>query len=303
MDYNSTDYWRNTTNYHSFELRSHRFREEELPAFFHRLGINKDSVVLDAGCGSGVFTRFLAKGLTAGTGHITGFDVNEGFIEFGNRKLAELGLSQHAALETADGYNLHYADNHFDAVTNYTYIGVLADKAAGLKEMIRVCKIGGVVSCVVSTFAFQNFVYMGDYPFEGAKRLQQLREAEEKIFTGIKSAGVSQMTELILFRELGLTEIHVYPFAHLMCYSDTNFPYEYRKTLAIEEAEDELNWLKSRYAENEKAYSEQGFTSADFEELITLLKIKSDYLKNNFDTDNSFEWRGGFNYIVTGIKR
>ena len=187
IDDSSSAYWKSTTNYQSFELRAHRFRDDMLPVFSKWLGISEASKVLDGGCGSGVFTRFLAEGLT--TGHITGFDVNETFIAFGNEKIKELGLDNKVTLEVADGYRLHYPDDCFDAVTNYTYIGVLSDAKAGMEELARVCKKGGIVSCVIATNAFPGIAYEGGYPFDGAERLQQLAEKEWNIFSGLQKSG------------------------------------------------------------------------------------------------------------------
>ena len=297
----SNEHWINTKNYQSFELRAHRFRDNMLSALYEWLGIHGDSNILDGGCGSGVFTRFLGKGLT--TGHITGFDINETFINFGKEKIKELGLKEKVTLELADGYRLHYPDNHFDAVTNYTYIGVLSDKKAGIEELIRVCKKGGTISCVIATNSITRMSYQGIYPFGGAETLQALAEKEWNIFSRIqKEREAGQLSELALFKACGLREIHLYPFSHLICYSDTNFAVEYRKKLALEETAEEISWLKNRYSSNEKAYMEQGFSSENFHALTGLLEKKLSYLTENFETDESYEWHGGFNFIVTGKK-
>jgi len=301
VNFNNTEHWKNATNYSSFELRSHRFRDEMLPVLFKWLGISEDSHVLDGGCGTGVFTRYLAKGLT--TGHITGFDISQAFIAFGNKKLKELGIEHKVTLGIADGHNLPYADNHFDAVTNYTYLDLLENQTVGLKELIRVCKKGGVVS----TFGFINKGagggFTGNYPFDGAKRLIMLLDKSYEIFNALLSKGKpTQLSEPILFESCGLGEINIYPFAHLMCYSNAGLPIEYRKTLAISETSDELRMANGRFDENKARYIEQGFTLDNQHELINLLERKIEYLTNHFEEDKSYEWRGGFNYIVTGIK-
>ena len=300
MDDNSK-YWVETKNYQSFELRSHRFRDDMLPVFYKWLGINGGSKILDGGCGSGVFTRYLANGLT--TGHITGFDINETFIEYGNQKIAELGLEDKAALEIANGYRLPYPDGRFDAVTNYTYTGVLSDMRAGIGELIRVCKNGGVVSCVVATNAMSRIGCMGGCGFDGADELRRLSEWEWDVFVKTQERrDAPRPSELESFIYFGLGEIHLYPFAHLICYADTNFPAEYRKRIAIEETEEEINWLPGRYAPNEKFYAENGFARGDYERLTGLLEMKLEYIKNDFEARACYEWRGGFNYIVTGKK-
>ena len=301
VNYNNTEYWKNATSYTSFELRSHRFRDDMLPILFKWLGISGHSHVLDGGCGTGVFTRYLAKGLT--TGHITGFDISHAFIDFGNEKLKELGIEQKVTLEIADGHNLHYPDNHFDAVTNYTYLDLLENQVIGLKELIRVCKKGGVVS----TFGFANTGaggrFTGNYPFDGAERLIMLLDKSYEIFNSLLKRGKPvQLSEPVLFESYSLSEINIYPHAHLMCYNNAGLPIEYRKTLAISETSDELRMAKGRYDENEAHYSEQGFTLDNQHELISLLERKIEYLSNHFEEDRSYEWRGGFSYIVTGIK-
>ena len=197
VDYRSNEYWKNATNYQSFELRSHRFRDDMLPVFYKWLGINENSIVLDGGCGSGVFTRYLAQGLKMG--HITGFDVSEAFIKFGNEKINELGLNKKVTLELADGYHLHYADNHFDAVTNYTYTGVLSDAKAGINELIRICKKGGIVSSVIATNTIPRISYAGGYPFDGAMQLQQLTEKEWNIFCGINKNRTLKIFRSLLY--------------------------------------------------------------------------------------------------------
>jgi len=47
---------RENPNYEGFEERTYRFTNEMLPLFFKWLGINENSHVLDAGCGTGVFS-------------------------------------------------------------------------------------------------------------------------------------------------------------------------------------------------------------------------------------------------------
>jgi ubiquinone/menaquinone biosynthesis C-methylase UbiE len=307
-DTSSNEIWQAAQQSDRFETRSHRFRNEMRPVFFEWLGITPESKVLDGGCGSGVFTRYLASGLDSG--HITGFDINKGFIDYGRKKAEELGLGRKVTLETADGFSLPYADDTFDAVTNYTYIGVLSDPAAGLSELIRVCKPAGKVSCVIATNTLPYAFFQGAYPFDGAEELQRLASLENVVFSShVRKASDFKQSEKWdayrypkLFETCGLTEIHMYPFAHLICYNDTYNPLEYRKQLAISETEDEIGWLASRYKGKEDIYQQHGFYHSDYERLMQLLSVKLEYLKEHFETDHSYEWHGGYNFIVTGRK-
>jgi len=310
MDKSSNEIWKEWQSYKGFEQRAYRFTDEMRPLFFKWLGINENSHILDAGCGTGVFGRYLAEGLKSG--HVTGFDINEGFIEHGKIRLKELSLFDKVTLELADGFNLHYADNAFDAVTNYTYIGVLSDPIAGMRELIRICKKGGTVSCVIAANSFPAVWWQGDYPFDGADELQRLSHMENDIFSKYigqnLSKNLNQNTEWgalrypKMFEICGLKHINIHPYAYTFNYNDENILLEYRKNLLCDETEAEINWFSSRYEENKLKYNEHGFNDTDFSRLKTLLETKLEYIKSNFESDKSFEWRGGFNFIVTGIK-
>jgi len=304
----SNEIWQSWQSYSGFENRSFRFTDEFRPLFYKWLGITPDSYILDAGCGTGVFARYLAAEIT--TGHVDGFDINQGFIEYGIKKLKELGLSDKVTLRIDDGFNLSTDDDTYDAVTNYTYIGVLSDPVAGLKEMIRVCKPGGVVSCVVATNAIPRVRWQGDYPFDGADELQRLSNEDQYIFSKYarKNTDFYQSEEWHalrypkMFEVCGLKHIEIHPFAYTFNYNDESYPIEYRKTLLKKEIEDDMAWIRGRYNDKKDVYAEYGFDEKKFNRLMELMKIKLDYVSNNFEYDNSFEWTGGFNFIVTGIK-
>jgi ubiquinone/menaquinone biosynthesis C-methylase UbiE len=309
-DTSSNKIWSQPQGYAGYEQREYRFTEEMRPLFFKWLGIKETCHILDAGCGTGVFGRYLAKGLS--TGRVTGFDINEGFIEYGRKRLEELGLSHKMTIEKGDGFNLHYADGTFDAVTDYTYLGVLSDPMAGLKEKIRVCKPGGWVSCVVSTMAVPNIWWLGDYDFDGARELQQLAALEDSIHHKYVwqaiSASLNQGKEwherryLKLFDLCGLTDIQLHPYAYTINYNDSSLPFEYRKNLLYDETNSEIGYLAWRYGENKAIYKEHGFGDAEFERLTELLKVKLEYISKDFADDRSYEWRGGFNFVVAGKK-
>ena len=310
MDTSSNSKWEKAQSYQGFEQRAYRFTDEMLPLLCKWLGINENSHILDAGCGTGVFSQYLAKGLKGG--HVTGFDISEFFIEYGKKRLKELNLSDKVTLERADGFNLHYPDDVFDAVTNYTYIGVLSDQLAGMRELVRVCKLGGLVSCVVATFEAPNIWWPGDYPFDGGKELQRLIRLEKDIYDKFVwnsvSRDLNQGQEWIslrypkMFDVCGLEEIRLHPYAYTLNYNDSSLSEEYRKNLLCEETESEMGYISWRYNDKREIYNAHGFTDKDVERLLELLNKKLDYVRSHFKSDKSFEWRGGFNFIVTGKK-
>ena len=310
MNTSSNSKWVNAQSYQGYEQRAYRFTDEMLHLFYKWLGITANSKILDAGCGTGVFSRYLSRGLTGG--HVTGFDISEFFIEYGKERLKELNLSDKVTLELADGFNLYYPDDTFDVVTNYTYIGVLSDQLAGMRELVRVCKPGGVVSCVVASFESPAIWWPGDYPFEGGEELQRLVRLESDIYSKFVWSSVSQdlnqgqewnsLRYPKMFDVCGLEDIHLHPYAYTMNYNDKSLPEEYRKNLLCEETESEIGYITWRYNDKREIYNAHGFTDKDEERLVELLNKKLDYVRTDFENDKSFEWRGGFNFIVTGVK-
>ena len=304
----SNEIWMSCQSYSGFENRSFRFTDDMRPLFFKWLGITPSSYILDAGCGTGVFARYLAADIM--DGHVDGFDINQGFIEYGTKKLKDLNLSDKITLRLDDGFNLSIPDNSYDAVTNYTYIGVLSDPVAGLKEMIRVCKPGGVVSCVVATNAIPRIIWQGDYPFDGADELQRLTNEEQLIFAKYarKNTDFNQSEEWHalrypkMFELCGLQHIELHPFAYTFLYNDEKYPLSYRKELLQKEIRDDMAWISARYHDKKTIYEEHGFNDRKLERLIELMETKLEYVSRYFEHDHSFEWTGGFNFIVTGRK-
>jgi len=70
-----------------------------------------------------------------------------------------------------------------------------------------------------------------------------------------------------------------------------DFTLDFRKILALNETSDELRMAMGRYAEHEKVYNEQGFTTENQNELVMLLERKIEYLANSFEQDKSYSKR------------
>jgi ubiquinone/menaquinone biosynthesis C-methylase UbiE len=304
-DTSSNAIWVNADNCDDWELsRPQLFREETRDLFFCYFRIKPTYNVLEGGCGSGVLTRFIAKGLQGGM--ITGFDISRNFVEYGNAKIAEGNLSDRAKIVLDDGFDLSFDDGSFDAVISHNYLGVLSDPVAGLKELIRVCKIGGNIASS-STANRLPTSWKGDYPIECIDRLVELAQKHESVYRKVMTpSALKQTSEWYpvrhprLFSELGLENISIHPVASAFAYDDRYWSDEYRRKKIINEIDRDIEL----YEEHQKnpLYEEYGFSSSDFNELITLLRRKQDYLLGHFNTDNSWEWSAYLHYIVVGTK-
>ena len=311
VDTSSNSIWVDADCYDGFELsRPQLFREETRELFFHYFRINPSDNVLDGGCGTGVLTRFVAKGLKSGM--VTGFDISKHFVEYSNKKIVEENLSNKAKIVVDDGFALSFPDNSFDAVINHNYLSVLSDPVAGLLELIRVCKHGGNVSVSTGTTAtsgghYGGYYWEGEYPLEGTERLKELinkyNQAYKKVIT---ISSLKQSHEWHpgrfpkLFSKCGLTNISIMPAGAVFAYNDNYWSDEYRIKKITLDINDEIRIIIEN--NQDPKFSENGFSKKDCEELVELLRLKQNYLLENYRTDDSWEWSAGLSCIVTGTK-
>lgn len=303
IDTSSNEIWECAENFDDFETsRPLLFRDDMRDQFFKWFHIKPSDTVLDGGCATGVLTRFIAKGLD--TGSITGFDISQNFVDYGNRKIQEEGLSDRAKIVKEDGFNLSFADNTFDAVVNHTYLGVLSDVMAGLKEMIRVCKFGGYVSASCSSRGFPGVHWVGDNPFAGETRLNELKDKYGKAFNKMNTKQTLKQDEYWdvmryprLFSICGLTNITIHPYASGFSYNDSYWTDEFKEYIIKSNIKGEIESNR-----NSLEFTEYGFSSQDYDEMVSLLQQKQEYLLFNMNNTDCWEWDARMHLIVTGMK-
>ena len=311
-DTSSNSIWVDADCYDGFEMsRPQLFREETRDLFFTYFRIKPADDVLDAGCGPGVLTRFIAKGLTSGT--VAGFDISKNFVEYGNNKIKDANLSHKAKIVLDDGFALSFPDNSFDAVVSHNYLAVLSDPVAGLLELIRVCKPGGNISVSsgvsgsTGTGASGGHFWAGEYPLEGMERMKELMDKYNHAFSKvITTSSLKQSHEWPsgrypkLFSNCGLKNTSIMPVGAVFAYNDNYWSDEYRINKITLDINDEMRIITEN--SQDPRFSENGFTNNDCDELVGLLRRKQNYLLENYRTDDSWEWSAGLSCIVTGTK-
>lgn len=304
MDSN-TQMWAKETSFNNWELRKHRFTDDMLPIFYQRLRLKPGYKILDMGCGTGMFGRYLAKGI--GNGKVTGMDISPTLIEYGKTRLMEENLEEKAELMVGDGYHIPCKGSTFDAVTNYTYLGVLSDPMAGLAEMVRVCKPGGAVSCVMATGVTGTGGYRGEFGFPGSERLYALEKKQEEIFqqsvwpqTYHYSKEWPAKRLPILFTCCGLKNVSLYTFSHSYSNSDPQWPIGYRKFQIEQGSNNTIRYIRERRDNPE--FQKYGMSREEFDELLELLERKKEYQLQHLEEDASWEWEAGMSFAVVGDK-
>ena len=227
--------------------------------------------------------------------------------DFGNGKICEERLAGKAKIVREDGFALSFEDNTYDAVVNHTYLGVLSDVVAGLKELIRVCKTGGCVSASASSRGFPKLHWAGDSPFTGEKRLIELQEKHECIYQEITNSAVLKqdsywniMRYPRLFARLGLKNITIHPYASGFSYNDSYWTDEFKANKIDTDVGREIEILEEHRVDPK--YEAYGFMPEDFSELISLYRQKQEYLRSSVTDNDCWEWDASMHLIVAGTK-
>jgi len=116
-------------------------RKYETELIIRLLGPQKGEVILDAGCGTGIFTLDI---LSSGS-KVIGLDLSLPMLKGAEKKLKE--YPTHVVL--ADMFELPFPEGFFDKAVSVTALEFIEDAEAAVGELFRVTKRGGLV--VVAT--------------------------------------------------------------------------------------------------------------------------------------------------------
>ncbi len=108
-----------------------------------RLSLQKDSIVLEIGCGPGYFSPTIARMIPEGKLYLS--DVQPEMIQKANKRLTIKGLKNFEA-KPGDGRSLNFPDSSIDIIFLVTVFGEMEDRKGMVAEMHRVLKIGGLLS-------------------------------------------------------------------------------------------------------------------------------------------------------------
>jgi ubiquinone/menaquinone biosynthesis C-methylase UbiE len=111
--------------------------------------LDGDEMLLDVGCGSGIYSRPLARRLRRGA--VVGFDLSMPMLAYASSRAGVLGI-ENLFLIHGNAIRLPFPDNQFDAANSTATIHLFStrDLLDTLKEVFRVLKPGGrlTTSCL-----------------------------------------------------------------------------------------------------------------------------------------------------------
>ncbi|MHB8909021.1 MAG: class I SAM-dependent methyltransferase [Syntrophales bacterium] len=150
----------------------------------------RGELLLDAGSGTGIFTReFLARG--AG---VTGLDISHAML----RRAAVTNPALAGRLVAADMMHLPFADGIFDKSVSVTALEFIADAGRAVAELFRVTKPGGVI--VAATLNILS-------PWAD-RRLADAKQDPESVFNRVIFRSPAELLALAPVAGVSRTAVH-----------------------------------------------------------------------------------------------
>lgn len=115
----------------------------------------KSKTVLDAGCGTGIFSIIFAN---KGAASVTGIDISRGSLETARQLSNKFGLTN-TKFEQKDMLALPYENESFDIVWAWGTVHHTTDPLGAVDELIRVLRKGGSLLLAVYTRTRLTFLH------------------------------------------------------------------------------------------------------------------------------------------------
>lgn len=148
-----------THGHHESVLRSHRTRTAADSAAYLVPRLRPGQTLLDVGSGPGSITADLAE--LVAPGRVTALETSDETVAVTRAGVAARGLTT-VDFRAGDVHHLDLPDDSFDVVHAHQVLQHVADPVQALRELVRVCKPGGVVAVRDADYA--AFTWFPDHP-------------------------------------------------------------------------------------------------------------------------------------------
>jgi SAM-dependent methyltransferase len=163
-------------------LRSHRTRTAENSAAYLLPELRPGLSLLDIGSGPGTITADLAT--LVAPGRVTALETSDGVLQHTRNEIARRG-GRNVDFVSGDVHALDFPAASFDVVHAHQVLQHVAEPVAALREMVRVCRPGGVVAARDGDYG--GFIWYPRNP--GLDRWNELYHAAARASGGEPDAG------------------------------------------------------------------------------------------------------------------
>jgi SAM-dependent methyltransferase len=185
-----------------------RYGAQLASALIDFAGVEPGMRALDVGCGPGALTAVLASRL--GAGSVAAADPSEPFADACRARLP--GVEVVVAAAEA----LPFSGGAFDVVLSQLVINFMRDPAAGVREMARVTRPGGIVASCVWDYAGQMTMLRAFW--DAAREVDPERGAAPDEGVVMRWCREGELAEL--WREAGLGSVRFGPLVVTASYAD-----------------------------------------------------------------------------------
>lgn len=173
-----------------------RFSSELSAQLADLAGVRAGQRVLDVGCGPGALIAELVS--RVGAGAVVAVDPSESFVAAARER------NPGVLVEQASAESLPFRDGEFDAALAQLVVHFMSDPVAGLAEMARVTRDGGVVAACVWDYGAGRGP-LG--PFWSAARELDPDAVDESRLAGARAGHLTELINAAGLREVAETAI------------------------------------------------------------------------------------------------
>jgi SAM-dependent methyltransferase len=185
-----------------------RYSDELASALIGFAGVQPGMRAVDVGCGPGALTAALARRLGAASVHAA--DPSEPFVQACRGRLPGVEVL------LAGAEALPFADGGFDAALSQLAVNFIDDAEAGVREMARVTRPGGVVAACVWDYAGEMTLLRAFW--DAAREVDPERAVLADEGVVMRSCGEGELAQL--WRAAGLCEVRFAPLVVSAGYAD-----------------------------------------------------------------------------------
>jgi ubiquinone/menaquinone biosynthesis C-methylase UbiE len=208
------NYLRRSRELYRRYLESKPWIRQLYSSFFN---IRPGQQIVDVGCGTGDFTRYLAE-ISDRKARVLGIDSNEKSVKAAIADSNKAGLSRVTSYKAGDVYQIPLEDGYADLACCRTLLMHLPDPLRAVKEMARITKNGG------SVIAVEGGKMASFYDPDDEEYSKLAERAHSTWVDGIKKLEGKEFKigEKLpsIFRKAGLSDIRAEIHADAWLYSD-----------------------------------------------------------------------------------